>query len=83
MTQTLVSSWTDFKDKLTYKNEIKMETTIGTIGNYYGGLSVMKNADKFYWGIENYDGTEWEEITEELYNNLISFEEKRSKDEES
>ena len=60
-----------------------METTIGTIGNYYGCLSVMKDADEFYWGIENWDGTEWEEITEELYNNLISFEEKRSKDADS
>ena len=55
-----------------------MEIQIGTIGNYYGGLSVMQDSDKFYWGIENYDGTEWEEITEELYNNLISFEKKRS-----
>jgi len=25
-----------------------METSIGTIGNYYGGLSVMKEGEKFY-----------------------------------
>lgn len=55
-----------------------METKIGTIGNYYGGLSIKTECGKFYWGIENYCGTEWEEITEELYNNLISFEKKRS-----
>jgi hypothetical protein len=53
-----------------------METRIGTIGNYYGCLYVMKKEDRFYWGIENYDVTDWQEITEELYNNLISFEEK-------
>ena len=54
-----------------------METTIGTIGNYYGCLSVMKDADKFYWGIENWDGTEWEEITEELHANAkIAIDEK-------
>lgn len=57
-----------------------MEKQIGTICNYYGALSVNTEDGKFYWGIENWDGTEWEEITEELYNNLISFEEKRSKD---
>jgi len=55
-----------------------MVRKIGTIGNYYGNLSVMKDENKFYWGIENYNGIKWEEITEELYNNLISFEEKRT-----
>lgn len=56
-----------------------METRIGTIENYYGGLYLKKGIGVFYWGIENHDGTNWEEITEELYNNLISFEEKRLK----
>lgn len=60
-----------------------METSIGEICNYYGGLSVKKEDGKYFWGIENYDGTEWEEITEQLYSNLISFEEKRSKDADS
>ena len=55
-----------------------METGIGTIGNYYGCLSVKKEEDKYFWGIENWDGTDWEEIPKELYDNLISFEEKRS-----
>jgi len=56
-----------------------MQTQIGTIGNYYGNLSVMKEEDKFYWGIMNWNGIDWEEITEELYNNLICFEENRPK----
>ena len=53
-----------------------MTTTIGTIKNFYGGLLVMKEEDKFYWGIGDWNKTEWEEITEELYNSLISFDEK-------
>lgn len=28
---------------------------IGNIGNYYGGLVIKKENDKFYWIIENYD----------------------------
>ena len=52
-----------------------MERRIGSIRNYYGCLYVKKDANNFYWGIENHDGTDWQEITEELYNNLISFEE--------
>ena len=53
-----------------------MATTIGTIKNFYGGLLVMKEEGKFYWGIGDWNKTEWEEITEELYNSLISFDEK-------
>tara|TARA_R110002020_G_scaffold475890_1_gene713745 strand:- start:18544 stop:18675 length:132 start_codon:yes stop_codon:yes gene_type:complete len=42
-------------------SELKEENNrdIGGIGNYYGGLSVNKQGEKFYWGIENYDGTYW------------------------
>ena len=54
-----------------------METSIGTIGNYYGGLSVKKEGEKYFWGIENYNGTEWEEIPKKMYDRLISFEKKR------
>lgn len=50
-----------------------MQSQIGTIGNYYAGLHVLKDKDKFYWSIENWDGCDWEEITEELYNSLILF----------
>ena len=53
-----------------------MTTTIGTIKNFYGGLLVMKEEGKFYWGIGDWNKTEWEEITEDLYNSLISFDEK-------
>jgi len=50
---------------------------IGSIGNYYGGLTVKEEDGKFYWGIENYDGLEWEQIPESLYRELIRFEENR------
>jgi hypothetical protein len=54
-----------------------METSIGTIGNYYGGLSVKKEGEKYFWGIENYDGTKWEEIPKKMYDRLIYFEKQR------
>ena len=52
------------------------QDNIGRIGNYYGGLHVCKNEGKFYWIIENYDTdfeeiSEWEEISEELYELLL------------
>lgn len=47
---------------------------IGDIGNYYGKLSVVKHESKYFWSIENYDGQDWQEITEKLYNTLIEFE---------
>ena len=50
---------------------------IGDIGNYYGCLEVKEEAEKYYWGIENWDGTYWEEIPESLYLELIKFEEER------
>lgn len=49
---------------------------IGTIGNYYGGLSVKEEGGKFYWTIENYDGHEWEEISESLYRKLLAHNDK-------
>lgn len=46
---------------------------VGDIGNYYGGLSVAKIEDSYYWAIENYDGFNPEEITKDLYYALIAF----------
>ena len=43
------------------------------IGNYYGSLLISRYKDKFYWGIENYDGTDWEEITKSLFEELVKF----------
>lgn len=51
-----------------------MSKTIGEIGNYYGGLKVKEENGKLYWGIKNYDGTEWEVIPKYLYNALLKFE---------
>jgi len=49
---------------------------IGDIGNYYGGLQVKAGGDgNFWWGIENYNGTEWSEIPESLYIELIKYNE--------
>jgi hypothetical protein len=45
------------------------------IGNYYGGLNCKEENGKFYWSIENYDGHDWSEITEELYRALEKFSE--------
>lgn len=45
--------------------------TIGSIGNYYGDLSVKSKNGKFFWSIENYNGDHWEEISKELYTELL------------
>ena len=49
---------------------------IGTIGNYYGGLFVRKYKGKYYFGIQDWDKTEWKKISESLYNELINHNEK-------
>lgn len=52
---------------------------VGLIGNFYGGLSIKKVDNKYFWSIENYDGYEWEEIPESLYAELVKFEQERAK----
>jgi hypothetical protein len=48
---------------------------IGTIGNYYGSLFVKKDDDgRCWWSIENYDGNDWEQIPQSLYDELMKFE---------
>lgn len=54
-----------------------MERTIGTIGNYYGALSVKEAVGTYFWGIEDCSGTSWEEIPKSLYDELVRFEESR------
>ena len=55
-----------------------METEVGTISNYYGGLSIKKEGRKHFWGIEDHDGeTKFEEIPKKLYDALYSFEKNR------
>ena len=48
------------------------------IGNYYGGLKIAELDGKFYWGIENYDGTHYEEIDESLFRELLINDKKNS-----
>lgn len=50
---------------------------IGDIGNFYGGLSVKEEEGRFFCGIENWDGTGWEEIPKELYDALVKYETER------
>ena len=57
---------------------IPNETSIGNIGNYYGGLSVKAEEGKHYWSIENYDGHDWQEIPESLYRSLLEYEARRN-----
>lgn len=51
--------------------------TIGEIGNYYGQLEIRKDNDKYYWGIENWNGIYWEEIPKSLFSALVKFERNR------
>ena len=55
-----------------------MEKTIGQISNYYGCLSIKEENQKYFWGIEDWDGCFWEEIPEALYDALVDFENKRN-----
>ena len=57
------------KDK--YENEDGC--SVGCIGNYYGDLSVKKKDGSYYWSIENYNGHNWEQIPEYLFEALKRF----------
>ena len=50
-------------------------TTIGEIGNHHGDLTVKEENGSFYWSIENWDGHDWEEISESLYRELLKHNE--------
>jgi len=54
--------------------EKDFEMTVGTIANFYGELIVKKENGKFHWGIENYDGIQWKEIPQKLFDTLVLYE---------
>lgn len=54
-----------------------MPKQIGNIGNYYGALSVKEEQGKYFWGIADYSGVKWEEISSYLYEALITEEDRR------
>jgi hypothetical protein len=54
------------------------EWGVGTIGNYYGGLSIKEARGKFYWSIENYDGNQWKAIPKYLFDALLQYETERT-----
>jgi len=54
--------------------EEELHISCGGIGNYYGGLELKKDDDKYYWGIENYNGISWQEIPQSLYEEIDKFE---------
>lgn len=47
---------------------------IGRIGNRAGALVVREESGQFFWGIEDTDGTSWEEIPQALFLGLLAFE---------
>ena len=60
-----------------------MTQQIGNIGNYYGCLEIKEDDGKFFWGIENWNGTNWEEIPESLFMALKEYEKTRDKSKDS
>ncbi len=44
-----------------------------------GSLWCKEEDGKFYWGIEGRNGNDWEEITESLYKELITHNERTQK----
>ena len=62
------------------KTENENEHEIGEICNYYGRLTVRSEDGKYFWGIEDWDGSfDWEEIPKVLYDELMKFENDRMK----
>lgn len=55
--------------------ENNKQIEIKDIGNYYGGLFIKQDKEKFYWGIENYNGIGWKEIDEKLFVELLRYKE--------
>ena len=53
----------------------KKSTSIGQIGNYYGGLSIYEKDGVYFWGIDDVYETDWEEIPKSLYDSLLAFQE--------
>ncbi len=47
------------------------------VGNFYGGLIVSARGDRFYWGIENWDGTRFWEIPKYLYDALCKHDDEQ------
>lgn len=47
--------------------------SIGEIGNYYGGLQVVKSGKRYFWTIEDYKDSYEEEIPKSLYDELTKF----------
>jgi len=56
-----------------------MSEEIGDIWNYYGGLHVKESGGKYFWSIENYTGHNWEEISGELYRQLLKHNKEKTK----
>lgn len=55
-----------------------MYKQIGNISNFYGSLFLTQNSEgKYMWGIENWDGIDWEEIPDYLAEALIKFDKER------
>lgn len=51
----------------------KILTEVGDVGNYYGGIAIATLDGKFFWSIEDWDGHNWKECPEPLYNELIKL----------
>lgn len=50
---------------------------IGTIKNYYADVSVRKEGEKAQWSINNFDGDDWQEIPQYLYDALNRFQDEQ------
>jgi hypothetical protein len=61
----------DRETDMSYSHNV---TSVGTIGNHYGGLNIKKVKGQCYWSIENWDGNHWEEIPQYLYDAILKFE---------
>lgn len=54
-----------------------MVTNISHLTGYYGNLQIKQEGGKYYCGIESFDGTNFKEVPEYLYEALYRFEKER------
>ena len=54
-----------------------LKMNIGNICNYYGGVDVQEEDGKYFWGIDDWDDTRYEEIPKYLYDALVKYQTER------
>jgi hypothetical protein len=55
---------------------------VGEIFNYYGGVHIKQEEDKYFWTIEDWDDWKWREIPKYLFDALTKHQDELEAEEE-